>query len=206
MLRKVLLLCGVIASLLYVCTDVLGAMRWTGYHYTSQSISELMAIDAPSRPLVVPLFLAYDVLVIAFGCGISQSAGGKRALRIVAHLMIAYGLAGLVGPFVPVHQRGIPATLTDVLHIVVTVVLVMLILLMIGFGAVSLGKRFRAYSIATLILLVFFGTLTGMGGPRIAANLPTPWLGITERINIFGFLLWAAVLGLALLRTAVSSD
>jgi hypothetical protein len=39
-----------------------------------------------------------------------------------------------------------------------------------------------------------------MDGPRIAANLPTPWVGLWERINIGAFLLWVIVLATMLLR------
>jgi len=41
-----------------------------GYSSTSQTISELFAIDAPSTSLVVPLFLTYSLLMIAFGVGV----------------------------------------------------------------------------------------------------------------------------------------
>jgi hypothetical protein len=57
MVRKLLLVCGILSSLLYVATVVLAAMRWEGYSSTSQTVSELIAIDAPTRPLVVPLFI-----------------------------------------------------------------------------------------------------------------------------------------------------
>jgi uncharacterized membrane protein len=70
----------------------------------------------------------------------------------------------------------------------------------IGFGAAAFGKRFRFYSIATVVILVAFGALTGLDGPRIAANLPTPWVGVWERINIGVFLLWVVVLAVALLH------
>src|SRR4051794_29760691 len=50
--RKVLLGCGIVPPLLYVATTILGALRWEGYSSTSQTASELFAIDAPSRPLV----------------------------------------------------------------------------------------------------------------------------------------------------------
>jgi hypothetical protein len=56
------------------------------------------------------------------------------------------------------------------------------------------------YSIATMVLLLVFGALTGLSGPRIAANQPTPWVGLWERINIAGFLLWVVVLAITLLR------
>jgi hypothetical protein len=44
-----------------------------------------------------------------------------------------------------------------------------------------------------------FGTLAGMQGPRIAANLPTPWLAITERVNVYSAMLWVQVLAVVLL-------
>ena len=37
MVRKVLLACGILSSLLYVATVVLAAMRWEGYSSTSQT-------------------------------------------------------------------------------------------------------------------------------------------------------------------------
>ena len=60
------------------------------------------------------------------------------------------------------------------------------------------------------MILVAFGVLTGLDGPSIAANLPTPWVGVWERVNIGAFLLWVVVLANTLLRvkdvTAVASS
>jgi uncharacterized membrane protein len=81
--------------------------------------------------------------------------------------------------------------------------LVLLMLLAIGFGAAAFGKRFRLYSIATILMLVVGGVLTGLDQPRMEANLPTPWMGVWERINIGVFLLWVVVLAIALLRAQV---
>jgi hypothetical protein len=202
-----LLVCGILSSLVYAATLVLAPMLWEGYSSTSQTVSELFAIGAPSRPLVVPLFLAYDVLVIAFGLGVWGSAGGKRALRIVGGLLVAYGVIGLAGPFAPIHLREVLAaggeTLADTMHGIITMVLVLFMLLAIGFGAYAFGKRFRLYSIATILLLVVGGVLTGLDQPRLAANLPTPWMGLWERINIGAFLLWVVVLAIALMRAQV---
>ena len=105
-----------------------------------------------------------------------------------------------VDPFAPMHQRGAKGTLTDTLHITVTIMLVLFILLTVGFGANTFGKRFRLYSVGTILMLVGFGALTGLEGPRLAANLPTPWMGVHERINVFGFMLWVAVLAVGLSR------
>ena len=37
----------------------------------------------------------------------------------------------------------------------------------------------------------------------MVAGQPAPWLGLTERINIYSFMLWAVVLTIALLRAPV---
>jgi Protein of unknown function (DUF998) len=198
--RKVLLVCGMLASLLYVSTDILAAMRYEGYSYTARAVSELSAIGAPTRPLVVPLFLTHSVLQVAFGLGVWMSASRKRGLRFTAGLLVGVGLIDLVGPFVPMHMRGAELTLTDTMHIIVASVTVLLVLLAIGFGATANGKWFRLYSIGTIAVLVVGGALAFLDASRVAANLPTPWLGVTERINIYGYMLWMAVLALALLR------
>lgn len=200
MMRRVLLVCGIFSSLLYAAMNVFVATRWEGYSSASQTVSELSAIGAPTRPLWVLLGIAYTLLVIAFGWGVRVSARLNRPLRVVGSLMVAYGVIGLVWPFAPMHLRGAESTLTDTVHIVFATATVLLMLLAIGFGAAAFGKRFRVYSIASLLILVAFGALTFLDAPRIAANLPTPWIGVWERINIGVFLLWVVVLAITVLR------
>src|SRR5512133_218181 len=81
--RKALLVCGVVSVPLYIATDILGALRWEGYSYIDGPVSELIAIGAPTRPLVGALMLMYGVLAIAFGVGVWGSAAQKPALRVV---------------------------------------------------------------------------------------------------------------------------
>jgi hypothetical protein len=47
---------------------------------------------------------------------------------------------------------------------------------------------------------VAFGALTGMEAPGLEANLPTPLIGVWERIGIGVFMLWIAMLAIVLLR------
>jgi len=197
-MRKALLACGVLASLLYAVTNIVGALRWEGYSSASQTVSELFAIGAPSRAFLVPFALAYDVLIVAFGIGVWQCADRRRGLRIAACLLI---VGGAIGPFwPPMHLRGDPVSLTDTLHVVFAGVVVLFNLLTIAFAATAFGVRFRLYSLVTLGVLLAFGALTARDGPRIPANLPTPWVGLYERINIAAYLLWIAVTAIALLR------
>ena len=146
------------------------------------------------------------MLVAAFGVGVWRSAGGNRAVRIVGGLILAYASLGLLWPFAAMHQREVLAAGggdagATPLHEVLAGVTVFLMFLAIGFGATAFGKRFRLYSIATIVVLLVFGGLTFLEAPRLQANLPTPWIGLWERINISVFLLWVVMLGAMLWRT-----
>jgi hypothetical protein len=200
--RKALLVCGILSSLLYVGMNVFLPLQWQGYSSASQTVSELSAIGAPTRPLWVVLGVVYTLLMAAFGCGAWAASRRNRPLRVAGVLMCAQGVMGLAWP--PMHQRDVlaagGATLTDTMHLVFAMMTVLLMVLAIGCGAAALGRRFRLYSIATMAILVAFGALAGLDAPRIQADLPTPWVGAWERINIGAFLLWVVVLAISLLR------
>ena len=124
-LGRGLLLCGIVSSLLYIATDLIGGIRYDGYSFTSQAISELMAVGAPSERIVDPLFLAYDALVIAFAIGVFKAGSGRgRALRLTGILLVGYGAIGLTGPTLfEMHPRGASGARGDLPHIIVTAVI-----------------------------------------------------------------------------------
>ncbi|HEU5290369.1 MAG TPA: DUF998 domain-containing protein, partial [Cyclobacteriaceae bacterium] len=103
----------------------------------------------------------------------------------------------------PMHMRGEETSLTDTLHIVWAGVTVLLMILIMGFAASAFGKRFRMYTIASIILHILFGFLTSLEAPDIPTNGPTPMIGVWERINIFIFMIWVAVLAVILLKERV---
>jgi hypothetical protein len=204
MRNKLLLSCGIAAAVLYIASDILATLRAAGYRYTDQTISELSAIDTPTRPLLVLVGILYSLLVIAFGVGVWGAAGRNRALRVLGGLLVGGGVLGFVWPFTPMHQREALAagggSLTDTMHLVMAAVTSLFFLLEMGFGAAALGKWFRRYSIGTILVLVVFGTLTSLQAGAVEMNEPTPWLGVLERINVYASMLWLALLAGSLLR------
>jgi hypothetical protein len=198
----ILLVCGILSSLLYLGMLVFVPLAWEGYSSASRTVSELSAIDAPSRPVWVPLGLVWSLLYAAFGWGIWVVAGPDRQLRVAGSFLSVAAILGLFWP--PMHQREIlaagGATLTDTLHIAWTAANGILVLLAMGFSAAAFGRRFALYSVATMVILLGAGLMTTLDAPRLEANLPTPWMGIWERVNIGAWLLWVAVLAIALLR------
>jgi hypothetical protein len=138
--------------------------------------------------------------------GVWLAAGPRRILRVLGGLLVGFGVFDEASGLVPhaMHRREAiaagEATASDTLHLIFASVDVLFIFLIVGFGAFALGSRFRLYSLGTILVLLVFGFLAAQDAGRVAANLPTPYNGLEERINIFGYLLWVAVLAIALQR------
>src|SRR6186997_3182100 len=153
MTRRALLACGAISSVLYlVSIDVLAALSYPGYHqYRDQMVSELMAVGAPTRPMLVALFIPYNALVFAFATGVLLSAVNSRARRITALLLFAYGVCSTAGLLLfPMDVRGTVNSTRDSLHIAATAVQSFFLVGAILAGAFTGGSRFKIYSLATV--------------------------------------------------------
>jgi len=198
MTRKFLLSCGIFSSVLYFGMNIFIPMLFEGYSSASQTVSELSAINAPTRPLWILLALVYILLFGAFGFGIWRSAAGSRLLHVLGGLIFVYVIINFYWP--PMHLRGNEPTLTDTLHIIWAMMTLLLMMLIMGFGAAAFGKVFRIYTIITFVVFIVFGVLIGVEAPGIPKNLPTPRIGIWERINIGAFMLWVIVLAIVLLQ------
>lgn len=198
MTTKFLLACGILSSLFYAVINIVVPFCFEGYSFANQTVSELSAINAPTRSMWIPLGVIYVLLFAAFGFGVITSSNGNQKIRTAGILIVIYCAINIYWP--PMHLRGSGTSLTDTLHIVWASIAVLFMLLMMGFAAAGLGSKFRAYTIASVILLLCFGFLTGLDAPNIPLNLSTPWLGIWERILIGIFLVWVIVFSTVLIK------
>jgi Protein of unknown function (DUF998) len=203
MMRRALLICGIICAPLYVAIDVLAAVRYGEYHrFASQAISELSAVGAPTQSLVDPLLTAFALLLGAFGIGVGSSAGGCRRLRLIAGLLVGVAILSLVWP--PMYLRGAGGLSRDLPHMLIGAVVFGLVATVLALGASLEGQRFRAYSRRTLAVVVVAGALSGFEAIRLELGQPTPWIGLVERLGVGAALLWVMALALKLIRSRAS--
>lgn len=205
-LGAVLLGCGVASSVLYIAAEVTASQRYPGYSYADQQISELLAKGAPSRPFMVGANLfPYSLLVLAFATGVWATTGQTRAGRNTTAGLVGFAIFGAFGGGVfEMERREVMAagenTLRGALHLPATGVMTLSLLVAMIFGARLLGKRFRYYSYATIVTMLAFGQWVATQAGELAANQPTPWMGIEERVSSYSMMLWLAVFALGLLR------
>ena len=78
--QKILLSCGILASLLYLGMDLLAGKLLKGYSFSAQSMSELGAAGSPTRPLAVALTLLASAFTLVFGIGLWREAGPGQSI------------------------------------------------------------------------------------------------------------------------------
>lgn len=96
--QQVVLGCGIVAPALWGAMDVVSSLRYPGYNYIHQTISELSTEGAPTRIFMTVLrLIPYVVLMIAFGLGVWRVTGGRRAGRVTGALLVVAAVWGGVG-------------------------------------------------------------------------------------------------------------
>ncbi len=179
--------------------DLFEGSLWPHFSWMSQEFSRLSSIGAPSRPVHLILSPIYTALVVAFGVGVWRSAGRRRAVRVIGGAFVVYGLVSLVWPqFFPENLSQPVSAMTNTMHMVLTAVTVLSWMVILGFAIPTFGKWFAGYSILTLLTIIVCGALLGPQVAALASGQPTPWIGLTERINIYGFYVWMSVLAIIL--------
>lgn len=198
-MRRLLLICGIVAALCYVITDLAGAALYPDYSLTNQAVSELFAIGAPTSRLVVPLFTLSSVLLAAFALGVWLSSGQSRLVRLMAAMFAGSALVGVVlWNVFPMHMRGEAPAFTDTMHLILATN--PFVLLSIVLAVAAFGGGFRVYTLTTIVVMLLPAVFAFQYAPEVQANLPTPGLGLAERVGQYAYALWQSVLAIVLLR------
>ena len=199
---RFLLICGILAAPIFILTDIIAAtLIYPGYDYSAQQVSELSAIGAPSRDFWMIMGYPYNLLTLAFAGGIWLAAGRRTGLKVTAALIVLFAANSFLwGWIAPMHMRGTRFTETDTRHIAFAVSAVVLMVGFITAGALALGRKFRIYSGITVAGMLTAGGIVSTQIAAIAANQPTPWMGLVERVSVYSPMIWMLVLAIVLLR------
>jgi uncharacterized membrane protein len=194
-MKKILMLCGVAAAILYVGTVILGGWLRPDYSHISMAISELVADGAPNRSLLSSSFLVYNTLLSVFGLGLLLKAHSNSRGRISGVIgsltLLLVGLAGILMELAfPQEPGGTAATFTGIMHFVMA-------------GVAALGTM-----VAILMLAFWFKNIPALKGGLGAAAMAnhSPLFGLIERITIFTFTLWIFVIGWRMAQLEAEAD
>lgn len=195
---QILGLTGVISFLSYAAAVMFSPLGYPGYDPMKQAVSDLSAANAPSLALWNALSSFYnvcEVLCATVACvGIQRK--GTKILRIGVYLFAVMEWVSAVGyRAFPLSESGFAGTFQDVMHMVVTGVVVALsiasLTVIIIAGAKS--KECRSYGICAAGALGMM--LVGALGVKL---VPAKYFGVVERFSVFAATGFNAALGLHL--------
>ncbi|WP_303870848.1 DUF998 domain-containing protein [Acetobacterium wieringae] len=189
-------LLGVASFLSYLIAVLFAPLAYPGYNWLSQAVSDLSAYDAPSRELWGQLSSVYGIcgiVSVTLACVYVQNRLNKT-LRVGIYLFAIMNWVSTIGySMFPLTTSGYAGAFQDVMHIIVTVVVVLLsvaslVTIMVG------GYREKKYvSMAVLATISLSSMLIGAIGTGL---VPIDYFGVTERFSVFAATAFTAILGL----------
>ena len=196
-------LIGIIQLISYTAAVVFSPTAFPGYDWKSMAVSDLSAVDAPSRMLWEQLSAFYGVGSVVCSTCVSIYVSDKKVstklFRLGVYLFTIMNWVSNVGyKMFPLSDSGKDiAGLQEIMHMVVTAAVVLLsivsLVLLIIVGCKR--KEMRGIGIWALIaLILMFAGAIGSGA------VPKEYFGIFERFSTFSAVGFNAVLGVYLFK------
>lgn len=191
-------LIGVVSFLSYTVAVIFAPLAYPGYDWMSQAVSDLSASNAPSLSLWNQLTSLYNVceVVCATIVCIGIAKNPNKLLRLGVYLFAIMEWISAVGyRMFPLTDSGYAGAFADVMHMVVTALVVMLsiasLVIIIIAGAKDRANRSYCICAAVALGMMMIGAL----GIKI---VPAKYFGIVERFSVFAATGFNMVLGLHL--------
>lgn len=191
-------LLGAVSLLSYAAAVVFSPLAYPGYDPLAQAVSDLSAANAPSLALwnrLSSLYNVCEVICVMMVC-VGIAGVGTRLLRAGIYTFAAMEWISAVGyRSFPLSDSGYAGTFQDVMHMVVTALVVVLsivsLTLVIIAGARDAGCR--SYGICAAVALCMM--LVGALGMKL---VPAAYFGVVERFSVFAATGFNAALGIHL--------
>jgi hypothetical membrane protein len=187
-----LALMGVVGTIFYFLHVILGEINYPGYHPLTQAVSDLTAATAPSREIASAystVYAFFTVVACTLLCVFYQGRV-NRVFRLGIYLFTVMEWTSAVGyTLFPLSGSGYAGTFQDIMHIVVTAIVVLLsivsmILITVGCFRSKAHKQFGIFTIAIL------------GNMVVSAG----YFGVAERLSVYSVVVYSAALSLFTFR------
>lgn len=191
-------LLGIVSLLSYTAAVVFAPLAYPNYDPLAQAVSDLSAANAPSLGLWNRLSALYNVCEVVCVTIVCVGIQGRKTklLRAGIYLFAVMEWVSAVGyRMFPLSDSGYAGTFQDVMHMVVTalVVLLSIVSLSIIIAAGAKSRTCRSYGVCAAVALAMM--LVGALGMKI---VPAAYFGVVERFSVFAATGFNAALGLHL--------
>ena len=191
-------LLGIVSFLSYTAAVVFAPLAYPGYNRLAQAVSDLSAANAPSLALWNQLSALYNVCEVVCATVVCIGIQGQKTklLRSGIYLFAIMEWISAVGyRMFPLSDSGYAGAFQDVMHMVVTALVVLLSIISLTLIIVAgvKNKDCRSYGVCAGVALGMM--LVGALGMKI---VPAEYFGVVERFSVFAATGFNAALGIHL--------
>jgi len=192
-------LLSVISFLSYAAAVVFSPMAYPGYNWMAQAVSDLSAVNAPSRMLWTQLASLYSSCGIVCIMAVCIFIQGKfsKVLRIGIYCFAVMNWISLIGySMFPLLESGVNGiSFQDRMHLVVTILVVIFSIVSLVLIIIGSYRKKTYHSLAILAAVALLFMFLGSVGVGI---VPSQYFGIPERFSVFAATGFNMILGLYL--------
>jgi len=191
-------LLGIVSLISYTVAVIFSPIAYPGYNWMAQAVSDLSAETAPSKQLWGQLSALYGKCgIVSSTCAciwLADNKFGEKLFRVGIYLFTLMNWVSGVGyAMFPLDDAGKEiASFQEVMHIVVTALVVLLSIVSLAVIIVAGCKRKAPKGIgvwaAVALAMMFIGAI----GVNAA---PAEYMGVAERFSVFSATGFNAVLG-----------
>lgn len=189
---------GVISLLSYTAMVVFSPLAYPGYDWLSMAVSDLSADGAPSQALAEQLNALFGPcgIVSVMAVCVAVRRFGRKAFRLGIYFFAAMEWITVVGyKMFPLSQGEDMAAFQNIMHIVVTALVVLFSV--VSLVLIAIGGRKTIPSLSIWAVVCFAAMLIGAIGTGV---MPKAVFGLFERFSTFSAVIFNAVLGVYLLK------
>lgn len=185
---------AVVNTLLIIILDVITP----GYKSIRQYVSEFGIVPGMTSVIVSVWWICFGLLLVLFAIGLNRSIAKSGRVYWLGPLLIAlYGLLDSVGSSIfPMDPAGASATFSGIIHTLVS---------FLGITAITISPLAIVFRMKkdpdwksllpfTWLTQIFFGVIYLICLGAFSGLLLTDYIGLLQRIFIYGADFWVAVL------------
>lgn len=199
-------LLGVVSMLSYVVAMCFAPLAYPGYSWLAQAVSDLSAESAPSRTLWNQLSALYApcAIVCCTVCCVAVQGHLNKETRLGVYMFSAMNWISAVGfAMFPLTGAGLPSGFQNVMHLVVTALVVLLSIASLVLFIVGSGRNGGIRSLGVWAAIALVSMLIGGLGVNI---VPLEYFGLVERFSTLSVVAFTAVLGMYLFAGSLEGE
>ena len=181
---------AILAAIAFTSADAAGVVMSSPGINRSSPMRDLVAVGAPSRPLVATILCGYALLLGLYGYLLYRDHQ-DYSVRAIGQLLVAIAVLTVVTTVsFPFHLHDRPHFWIEALHLACVSVTAVLMAAAMITSLRTLEPALRVFTLGCLLVFTIGALAVLLQAPAYVNSLETPLIGVFQRFAMYSFVAW----------------